>query len=106
VAAVAADYREAGGSGVAMVGAYGTLDLNGGGITPPTTSTQYLSKGARCVKPWLSGLDVPQRQELAGDRLGWRKMLKSTDIIHGPGVCCRHRAEDWRWIERKVPRGV
>jgi hypothetical protein len=31
------------------------------------------------VKPWLSGLDVPQRQELAGDRLGWRKALKSTD---------------------------
>jgi hypothetical protein len=33
------------------------------------------------VKPWLSELDVSGWQELlAGDRLGWRKMLKSTKI--------------------------
>jgi hypothetical protein len=34
------------------------------------------------VKPWLSELDVPewQWQELAGDRLGWRKMSKSIEI--------------------------
>jgi hypothetical protein len=37
-------------------------------------------KEARRVKPWLSGLDVPEWQELAGDRLGWRKMLKSIKI--------------------------
>ena len=37
-------------------------------------------KEARRVKPWLSELDVPEWQELAGDRLGWRKMLKSTKI--------------------------
>jgi hypothetical protein len=28
----------------------------------------------------LSELDVPEWQELAGDRLGWRKMLKSIKI--------------------------
>jgi hypothetical protein len=38
------------------------------------------SKEARRVKPWLSELDVPEWQELAGDRLGWRKMLKSIKI--------------------------
>jgi hypothetical protein len=27
-----------------------------------------------------SELDVPEWQELAGDRLGWRKMLKSIKI--------------------------
>ena len=37
-------------------------------------------KEARRVKPWLSELDVPEWQELAGDRLGWRKMLKSIKI--------------------------
>ena len=38
-------------------------------------------KEARRVKPWLSELDVPEEwQELAGDRLGWRKMLKSIKI--------------------------
>jgi hypothetical protein len=31
-------------------------------------------KEARRVKPWLSELDVPEWQELAGDRLGWRKI--------------------------------
>jgi hypothetical protein len=28
------------------------------------------AKEARRVKPWLSELDVPEWQELAGDRLG------------------------------------
>jgi hypothetical protein len=38
-------------------------------------------KEARRVKPWLSELDVPEwRQELAGDRLGWREMLKSVKL--------------------------
>jgi hypothetical protein len=37
-------------------------------------------KEARRVKPWLSELDVPEWRELAGDRLGWRKMLKSIEI--------------------------
>jgi hypothetical protein len=37
-------------------------------------------KEARRVKPWLSELDVDVPQELAGDRLGWRKMLKSIKI--------------------------
>jgi hypothetical protein len=37
-------------------------------------------KEARRVKPWLSELGVPEWQELAGDRLGWRKMLKSIKI--------------------------
>jgi hypothetical protein len=37
-------------------------------------------KEARRVRPWLSELDVPEWQELAGDRLGWRKMLKSIKI--------------------------
>ena len=37
-------------------------------------------KEARRVKPWLSELDVPEWQELAGDRLGWWKILKSTKI--------------------------
>jgi hypothetical protein len=41
-------------------------------------------KEGRRVKPWLSELDVtqdvPEWQELAGDRLGWRKMLKSIKI--------------------------
>jgi hypothetical protein len=38
-------------------------------------------KEARRVKPWLSeALDVPEWQKLAGDRLGWRKMLKSIKI--------------------------
>jgi hypothetical protein len=37
-------------------------------------------KEARRVKPWLSELHVPEWQELAGDRLGWRKMLKSIKI--------------------------
>jgi hypothetical protein len=37
-------------------------------------------KEARRVKPWLSELDVPEWQELEGDRLGWRKMLKSIKI--------------------------
>jgi hypothetical protein len=37
-------------------------------------------KEARRVKLWLSELDVPEWQELAGDRLGWRHMLKSTKI--------------------------
>jgi hypothetical protein len=33
------------------------------------------------VAPWLSELDVPEWQELAGDRLlGWRRMLKSIKI--------------------------
>jgi hypothetical protein len=36
-------------------------------------------KEARRVKP-LSELDVLEWQELAGDRLGWRKMLKSIKI--------------------------
>jgi hypothetical protein len=39
-----------------------------------------ICKEARRVKPWLSELDVPEWQELAGDRLGWRKMLKSIKI--------------------------
>jgi hypothetical protein len=37
-------------------------------------------KEARRVKPWLSELDVPEWQELAGDRLGGRKMLKGIKI--------------------------
>jgi hypothetical protein len=37
-------------------------------------------KEARRVKPWLSELDIPEWQELAGDRLGWGKMLKSIKI--------------------------
>jgi hypothetical protein len=37
-------------------------------------------KEARRVKPWLIELDVPEWQELAGDRLGWRKRLKSIKI--------------------------
>jgi hypothetical protein len=37
-------------------------------------------KEARRVKPWLSELDVPEWQELTGDRLGWIKMLKSIKI--------------------------
>jgi hypothetical protein len=37
-------------------------------------------KEVRRVKPWLSELDVPEWQELAGNRLGWRNMLKSTKI--------------------------
>jgi hypothetical protein len=40
-------------------------------------------KEARRVKPWLSKLDVPEWQELAGDRLGWRKMSKSIKIHRG-----------------------
>jgi hypothetical protein len=57
-------------------------------------------KEARRVKPWLSDLDVPEWQELAGDRLGWRKMLKSiktrTQLVL--------QVQDRRWIERKMPR--
>jgi hypothetical protein len=37
-------------------------------------------KEARRAKPWLSELDVPEWQELAGDRLEWRKMSKSIKI--------------------------
>jgi hypothetical protein len=38
-------------------------------------------KEARRVKPWLgSELDVPEWQELAGDRLRWRKRLKSIKV--------------------------
>jgi hypothetical protein len=37
-------------------------------------------KEARCAKPWLSELDVPKWQELAGDQLEWKKELKSTRI--------------------------
>ena len=38
-------------------------------------------KEARRVKPWLSELECRSEwQELAGDRLGWRKVLKSIKI--------------------------
>jgi hypothetical protein len=37
-------------------------------------------KEARCAKPWLSELDAPKWQELAGDQLEWKKELKSTRI--------------------------
>jgi hypothetical protein len=35
-------------------------------------------KEARRARPWLSELDAPEWQELAGHRLGWREVLKST----------------------------
>jgi hypothetical protein len=57
-------------------------------------------KEARRVKPWLSELDVPEWQELAGDRLGWRKMLKSIKIRTQLVL----QVQDRRWIERKIPR--
>jgi hypothetical protein len=57
-------------------------------------------KEARRVKPWLSELDVPEWQELAGDRLGWRKMLKSIKIRTQLVL----QVQDRRWIERKMPR--
>jgi hypothetical protein len=58
-------------------------------------------KEARRVKPWLSELDVPEwQQELAGDRLGWRKRLKSTKIRTQLVL----QVQDRRWIERKMPR--
>jgi hypothetical protein len=41
---------------------------------------QHKIEQARRVKPWLSELDVPEWQELVGDRLGWREMLKSIKI--------------------------
>jgi hypothetical protein len=53
-------------------------------------------KEARRVKPWLSGLDVPEWQELAGDRLGWGKMLKSIKIRTQLVLQVQGR----RWIER------
>jgi hypothetical protein len=37
-------------------------------------------KEVRRVKPLLSELQVPEWQELAKDKAGWRKMLKSTRI--------------------------
>jgi hypothetical protein len=37
-------------------------------------------KEVRRVKPLLSELQVPEWQELAKDRRGWKKMLKSTRI--------------------------
>jgi hypothetical protein len=47
------------------------------------------------VKPWLSELDVPEWQELAGERLGWRKMLKSRRASrHEHSLCCRYRTGD------------
>ena len=60
-------------------------------------------KDARRVKPWLSELDVPEWQELAGDRLwgGGRCMLKSTKVrTH---VCCRFTAR--RHVAADRPRG-
>jgi hypothetical protein len=57
-------------------------------------------KEALRVKPWLSELDVPGWQELAGDRLGWRKMLKSIKIRTQLVL----QVQDRRWIERKMPR--
>ena len=56
-------------------------------------------KEARRVKPWLSELDVPEWQELAGDRLGWREMLKSTNTRTQHVL----QVQDRRWIERKMP---
>jgi hypothetical protein len=38
----------------------------------------------------LSGLQVPEWQELAVDRRKWRKMLKSIDIVW----CYRHKKLD------------
>jgi hypothetical protein len=55
----------------------------GFGFTPTCGGEEAVErKEARRVKPWLSELDVPEWQELAGDRLGlgWRKMSKSTKI--------------------------
>jgi hypothetical protein len=53
-------------------------------------------KDAWRVKPWLSELDVLEWQELAGDRLGWREMPKSTDTraraAPGAGAIARGRA--------------
>jgi hypothetical protein len=57
-------------------------------------------KEARRVKPWLSELDVLEWQELAGDRLGWRKVLKSIKIRTQLVL----QVQDRRWIERKMPR--
>jgi hypothetical protein len=54
-------------------------------------------KEAWRVKPWLSELDVPEWQELAGDRLGWRKVLKSIKIR----TYLVLQVQDRRWIERK-----
>jgi hypothetical protein len=39
---------------------------------PSLFEFQILNDAAR-VRPWLSELDVPEWQELAGDRLGWGK---------------------------------
>jgi hypothetical protein len=55
--------------------------------------------GATC-KPWLSELDEPEWQELAGDRLGWRKTLKTIKIRTELVL----QVQDRRWIERKMPR--
>jgi hypothetical protein len=38
-------------------------------------------KEVRRVMPLLSGLQVPEWQELAVGRWKWRNMLKTTDIV-------------------------
>jgi hypothetical protein len=50
--------------------------------------------------PLLRLLSRVEWQELAGDRLGWRKMLKSTKIRTQLVL----QVQDRRWIERKMPR--
>jgi hypothetical protein len=48
----------------------------------------------------VSELDVPEWQELAGDRLGWREVLKSIKLRTALVL----QVQDRRWIERKMPR--
>jgi hypothetical protein len=45
-----------------------------------TAAEAVKRKETRCVKLWLSKLDVVEWKELAGDRLGRRKALKSTTL--------------------------
>jgi hypothetical protein len=41
---------------------------------------QWNARGGTACKAVAEVTDVPEWQELAGDRLGWRKMLKSIKI--------------------------
>ena len=75
-------------------------DTHQGQLLAVGTRRHAVTRDATRVRPWLSELDGPEWRELVGDRLGWRKMLKSTKIRAWPVL----QVQDRRWIERTVLR--